>query len=67
MGISIGQDGKRKLCVGQLPGRARPSLYLCDPMGIQPLASFKSDDAAHEVEKFLLGMVGARVVFEEAT
>ena len=65
MGISIGHDGNQRLCVGQLPGRARPSLYVWDPMSIQTLASFKSEDAAHEVERFFRAMDGKRIVFEE--
>lgn len=62
MSIAIGQDGKRKLCVGRLPGRKRPSLYLWDPMLITPLATFKNDAAAEQAETFLAGMIGARVV-----
>ena len=62
MSISIGQDGKPKLCVGQLPGRKRPSLYLWTAMDIRTLASFKSQAAADEAIKFLEGMVGCKIV-----
>ena len=64
MGISLGQDGKRKLCVGQLPGRKRPSLYFWDPLGIYVLAHFKDDSAADDVEKFFLGADGAKITVE---
>lgn len=59
--IAIGRDGKRKLCVGQLPGRARPSLYLWDAMGITTLASFRSEEAAQQAEAFFASMIGARI------
>ena len=60
--MRIGQDGKPQLCVGMLPGRARPSLYLWTALDIRPLATFRSLGAAEECADFLLGMVGARVV-----
>jgi hypothetical protein len=65
MGIAIGQDGKRKLCVGKLPGRARPSLYLWDALGITTLASFRDESAAKQAEAFLEGMIGARIIWDE--
>jgi hypothetical protein len=63
--ICIGQDGKPKLCVGKLPGRKRPSLYMWTPMGIYPLASFKDEASASEATRFIEGMIGARLVEEE--
>ena len=65
--VAVGQDGTRKLCVGQLPGRMNPSLYLWDPMNITVLANFQSEDKAEQAKAFLLGMVGARVVFVDTT
>ena len=62
MTISIGQDGKTKLCVGKLPRRKRPSLYLWTPMSIKVLASFTSDRTAEQAESFIEGMVGYRLV-----
>jgi len=67
MSIAIGQDGKPKLCVGQLPGRSRPSLYLWEPMCITTLASFRNEWAAERAISFLEGMVGARVVDGDAS
>ena len=66
MSVAIGQDGKQKLCVGNLPGRKHPSLYLWTPMDIVVLASFSSDGAAAQAERFIRGMAGARVYEEDA-
>ena len=65
-GISIGQDGKTKLCIGILPGRKRPSLYFWDALDIRVLASFQNDSAAEAVESFILNMDGAKVAVVEA-
>jgi hypothetical protein len=62
--ICLGQDGKPKLCVGHLPGRARPSLYMLDPFVIQVLASFSSVAAAEQAKRFFKGMIGSRVIDE---
>ena len=67
MNFGIGQDHGRKLCIGKLPGRKRPSLYLWDPIMIATLATFRSDDAAEEAERFFRSMIGARVVDGEVT
>ena len=63
-GIALGQDGKPKLCVGQLPGRKRPSLYFWDPMDIRVLATFRGEDQAADVVRFFEGMIGAKVVLD---
>lgn len=60
--IAIGQDGKPKLCVGTLPGRKRPSLYLWTALDITTLATFRNQEAADSASRFLRGMIGARVV-----
>ena len=62
MSISIGRGGKAKLCVGQLPGRKRPSLYLWTAMDIRTLASFKSQAAADEAVSFLESMIGGKII-----
>lgn len=64
--LGIGQDGKRKLVVGALPGRKRQQLYFWDPMGIWTLATFKDDNAAEAAKRFLEGMIGARIVRDDA-
>lgn len=62
MGIAIGRDGEPKLCVGTLPGRKRPSLYLWHPLGIRVLASFRNEAAAETVERFIESLAGAHIV-----
>ena len=59
--FAIGQDGKPKLCVGALPGRKRPSLYLWTALDIIPLASFRNQKAADIVVRFLIDMIDARI------
>lgn len=54
-----------RLCIGKLPGRKRPCLYLWDALGIRVVAFFADQAAADATERFLEGCAndGARMVW----
>lgn len=53
MALTIAEKGAhRKLCIGMLPGRKRPSLYFWTALDIRVLASFRDEGAARDLERF---------------
>lgn len=62
--IAIGRDGKPQLTIARLPGRKRYQLCFWTPLYIETLATFKDDESARRVSRFIEDLAGHTVSAE---